>query len=426
MKTLRIFGPIALICLGAHAQQPTSCSSFNYPTGPFPTTALSKGQHTTGAHVFSASQGGSCTYTGQASTYGPVPCSVVSQAYSTTTPSEIGTLTPTGTKHVESSSDQGSTSTANGGLAAVSNAMGAMAIQSCYLVCGGSIGISFSSNGQGGGISVAFTGPTPLWTYTSPYTNTCSGYTLPQLPTSDCPNPTSNPPSGGGGDNEWVSNNQSCTWNEEPNNSPIVIDTTGKGFRFSDPTAGHYVTFDVRGNGKYERVSWPKPDSGNAWLVLDTGDGIIKDGKQLFGNFTPHSDGGVPNNHYANGFLALGWYTNPAQGGSGDRIIDNRSAIWPKLKLWIDKHCYLYPDSPCQSDPSELHTLESLGINSLSIVYTGAFKTDAVGNRFKYSAVLNPEAHDTPDTKNWCVGCDLTQRSKDGRLMYDVFLKTVQ
>ena len=206
-----------------------------------------------------------------------------------------------------------------------------------------------------------------------------------------------------------------------------MIDTKNAGFVFTDPTQGQYVTFDMRGDGAYEKLSWPKHGSGNAWLVYDRdGDGVIKDGTELFGNFTPHSDGGVPNNKSANGFLALGWYDHAAQGGNFDLILDKRDVIWQKLRLWIDEHCYLTPDAPCQSRPDELHTLESVNITSLSLVYGYSAKTDSIGNRFEFYAVVNPEAENIHKDIHGNSCCDLHQRSKDGRLMYDVFLKTVQ
>lgn len=196
---------------------------------------------------------------------------------------------------------------------------------------------------------------------------------------------------------------------------------------FTNPALGNYVTFDIQGNGTYQKISWPKSGSGNAWLVYDRDDdGIIKDGTELFGNFTPHSDGGILNNPDANGFLALDWYDQPAQGGNMDLILDKRDPVWQKLKLWIDEHCYLTPDVPCQSRPNELYTLESKGINSLSLVYGYSMKTDAVGNRFKFYAVVNPDAENALKDGQGNSCCDLHQHSKDGRLMYDVFLKTAQ
>jgi hypothetical protein len=182
----------------------------------------------------------------------------------------------------------------------------------------------------------------------------------------------------------------------------------------------------MQGNGRTEKLSWPKQGSGLAWLALDRdGDGIIKDGTELFGNFTPHADAGIANYPNPNGFVALSWYDQPAQGGDMNLILDERDAIWPKLKLWIDEHCYQQPDAPCRSLPEELHTLESKGIHSISLVWDASDKMDAVGNEYKVFTVLNPEAESKPVDDKGQLCCDLHQRSKDGRLAYDVWLKRV-
>ena len=162
--------------------------------------------------------------------------------------------------------------------------------------------------------------------------------------------------------------------------SLLIVDTTNTGFKLSDPNHGQYVTFDVRGDGVLQKVSWPLPGSRNAWLVYDRdGDGVIKDGTELFGNFTPHADGGVPNHPSPSGFLALQWYDHPGpQGGHSDLMIDKQDAIWQKLRLWIDTHCYKTPEVPCQSLPRELHTLESVNINSISLIYQGDQRNDEV------------------------------------------------
>ncbi len=105
-------------------------------------------------------------------------------------------------------------------------------------------------------------------------------------------------------------------------------------------------------------------------------------------------------------------------------IIDKRDAIWPRLRLWIDDHCYKDPEKPCAALPGELFTLEDKGIRSLSLVYSGDVKFDAYGNEFKYYAVVNPEAHDTPRDEEGNSCCVLHQKSKDPqhRVMYDVYL----
>lgn len=211
----------------------------------------------------------------------------------------------------------------------------------------------------------------------------------------------------------------------EQNNSPLIIDTLGTGWKFSDPKKGAYVSFDLKGDGTYLKLSWPIEGSGNAWLVYDRdGDGIIKDGTELFGNFSPHATVNIPG-ATANGFNALGWWDAPAQGGDGNALLDKRDAIWPKLRLWIDEHCYREPDQPCRSLPDELHTLESKGVTSISLIYSGNIFWDSAGNEFELYSVLNPEAETTPkdDKGNSC--CDLHQKSKDGRLVYDVWLKAL-
>jgi len=195
--------------------------------------------------------------------------------------------------------------------------------------------------------------------------------------------------------------------------SRLIVDTTGKGFQFTDPNSD-CITFNL--NETLQCYSWPVHASGNGWLVYDRdGSGIISDGSELFGDSSPHADGGVANHPDPNGFLALAWYDQPAQGGDME-ILDKRDAIWSKLKIWIDDHCYKNPSTPCVSVPSELHSLRSFGITSISLVYQGVPKTDNYGNRLKFAAVLNPDA----ETSTGC--CDHQQNSSDGRLMYDVYL----
>jgi hypothetical protein len=159
------------------------------------------------------------------------------------------------------------------------------------------------------------------------------------------------------------------------------------------------VQFDISGTDHPTQMAWTAPGSDNAFLALPGADGLVDNGKQLFGNFTPQ-----PPSNNPNGFLALAVYDQPANGGNGDGIIDSRDAIYPYLRLWIDAN----HDGICQ--PEELHTLPSLGVNSISLRYVLSRKEDRYGNVFRYRAAVNP---DDPDA------------SHVDRRAYDVFFVTL-
>jgi len=180
------------------------------------------------------------------------------------------------------------------------------------------------------------------------------------------------------------------------NTSPIIIDTTGRGFNLTSAEEG--VTFDILGSGQPIKIAWTAAGSGNAFLALDrNGNGTIDSGKELFGNNTEQ-----PPSDDKNGYLALAEFDKPENGGNGDGIIDNRDAIYSKLLLWIDEN------HDGISQPNELHTLPELGVYSISLRYRNdRHYFDEYGNWFHYQAALNPNP--------------LDGESKDGRWTYDVF-----
>ena len=104
--------------------------------------------------------------------------------------------------------------------------------------------------------------------------------------------------------------------------SPIIVDTTGKGFHLTSADAG--VLFDMAGDGHPLQIAWTATGSGNAFLALDRNhNGKIDRCTELFGNFTAQ-----PQSHNPNGFLALSDFDKPENGGNNDGIIDDRDDVF--------------------------------------------------------------------------------------------------
>lgn len=186
-----------------------------------------------------------------------------------------------------------------------------------------------------------------------------------------------------------------CFW---PCTTPIILDLSGQGFFLTDAKDG--VLFDISGTGSPIQMGWTASGADNGFLALDrNGDGVINDGTELFGSFTPQPPSDNPN-----GFRALAVFDEPQNGGNGDGVIDSRDKIYSSLVVWIDVN----HDGVCQRN--ELHSLSSLGVDSISLSYHSSERRDQYGNLFRYRAKVNPGS--PADT------------SEVGKTAYDVNLVT--
>ncbi|MCL9779009.1 calcium-binding protein [Neisseria subflava] len=146
---------------------------------------------------------------------------------------------------------------------------------------------------------------------------------------------------------------------------PLVLDLDGDGIETVSHKAYKGALFDHDGDGIRTASGWVASDDG--LLVVDrNGDGIINDGKELFGDSYVLKDG----THAVHGYAALAEYDS-----NSDGVVDAKDAELDKLRVWRD----LNQDGVSQKE--ELFTLEEVGVQSINVAYQDSNRNLGDGNR---------------------------------------------
>jgi len=140
--------------------------------------------------------------------------------------------------------------------------------------------------------------------------------------------------------------------------TPIVLDLDGNGIQTIG--AAHGVQFDLGATGVSHQVGWVGGKDG--LLVMDrNGDGIINDGRELFGAATVLASG----QRAGNGYNAMA-----NEDTNHDGKLNKHDANFDKLKVWVDAN------HDGKTDAGELKGLVDMGIVELDLSHVTGTKVD--------------------------------------------------
>ncbi len=160
---------------------------------------------------------------------------------------------------------------------------------------------------------------------------------------------------------------------------PLIFDLDGDGVETVGLNGYNSVLFDGNADGVKTATGWVGKD--DALLVWDkNGNGIIDDGRELFGDAFEKSNHALTGSVLAtDGFDALSSLDK-----NGDFVIDANDAIYSQLRLWQDKN----GDGISQAD--EFFTLAEKGITSINLKKSAANNTSN-GNQINFEGAYTKE-----------------------------------
>ena len=141
--------------------------------------------------------------------------------------------------------------------------------------------------------------------------------------------------------------------------TPLVVNLDGAPLRFEPASA---AAFDIEARGECLSTDWPTMP----WLALDRdGDGVIGDGRELFGSGTILKSGA----RAEHGFEALAELD-----ADGDGKITAADPAFADLVLWSDH------DDDRRGDLRELVPIAELNLVAIHLGYSERLECDARGN----------------------------------------------
>lgn len=184
-----------------------------------------------------------------------------------------------------------------------------------------------------------------------------------------------------------------CTPDREPpekdkTNCPVVLDIGRNGYRLTGAEAG--VRFDIDADGINDQIGWTRAADDDALLCWDrNGNGLIDDGRELFGWATPLAAG----SNAGIGYAALAELDEADLGGNGDGWITLDDSAWSNLCVWTDGN------HDGQTQAGELSAPGAHGIAAFAYAYREQARRDSHGNLFRYASsmlVRTSNGHEKP------------------------------